>query len=299
MIKAGIYGPADADSPLRKQLLRLLLRHPDVDLRLVASPAGDGTPLPRLHPLYTGETDLCLERGLHNPAALDVLFVIDEENFTPEARQAYLGGKTAVIFLGNTPGALAGEVPDAVYGFAEWHRKELVRGARAAVCPSPVALLIETALFPLAKNWLLPKEIRAELRAPYRPSEAETAEACAALSQIQSDAPAGIALRYNGHVPFERMDLTLRMPLDKTVAETQEIFRQAYDDHSFVYVIDGNEGIDEDLRGSNKCLMQIYRDGDKLAINASADLQTRSRAGNALHLMNLIFGLYERTGLSI
>ena len=31
MIKVGIYGSAEVADPVRKQLLRLLLRHPDVD----------------------------------------------------------------------------------------------------------------------------------------------------------------------------------------------------------------------------------------------------------------------------
>lgn len=65
MIKVGIYGSATVNDPVRKQLLRLLLRHPDVDLRAVASPAGNTMPLSTLHPVYTGETELTLERVLN------------------------------------------------------------------------------------------------------------------------------------------------------------------------------------------------------------------------------------------
>ena len=78
MIKVGIYGPAEVNSPVRKQLLRLLLRHPDVDLRAVASPMGNATPLAELHPVYAGETELTLERVLKLDG-LDVLFVIDRK----------------------------------------------------------------------------------------------------------------------------------------------------------------------------------------------------------------------------
>ncbi len=297
MIKVGIYGPDEVDSPLRKQLLRLLLRHPDVDLHRVSSATGNGTPLARLHPVYTGDTELALERGLDTDG-LDVLFVIDEENFTEEIKEAIREKDLAVIVLGEAQNLRINLPEGMVYGFAEYNRKALVRGARVTVSPSPVALLIETALFPLAKNWLLKGEIQAELRAPYH-AEGETEEAIKILGEIQKDLKANISLRNSGHVPYERMDLTMRLPLTHTVSEVRNIYDQAYEDHSFVHVVDGNEGIDEDLRGSNKCLMQIFRQGDSLVINASADLQTRSRAGNAVHLMNLIFGLYERTGLSI
>ena len=44
MIKVGIYGSASLDDPVRKQLLRLLLRHPDVELMAVAAPSGNTAP---------------------------------------------------------------------------------------------------------------------------------------------------------------------------------------------------------------------------------------------------------------
>ena len=88
MIKVGIYGPSEVHSPVRKQLLRLLLRHPDVDLRAVASTAGNATPLAELHPVFAGETSLTLERVLKLDG-LDVLFVIDEENLTEELLAKY------------------------------------------------------------------------------------------------------------------------------------------------------------------------------------------------------------------
>ncbi len=90
MIKVGIYGPEQIDSPKRKQLLRLLLRHPDVDLRAVASPAGNAVPLAELHPVYAGETRLTLERELRIDN-LDVLFVIDEINLTNEILAGKIG----------------------------------------------------------------------------------------------------------------------------------------------------------------------------------------------------------------
>ncbi len=299
MIKVGIYGAGTADSPVLKQLLRLLLRHPDVDLRRVASPAGNGERIAKIYPVYTGETELCLERE-PQMKNLDVLFVIDEENLPDEVMEAVrtAEGDFKVIVLGEAHVLRSSGLDGFVYGFAEFNRKALVRGARAAVSPSPGALLVETALFPLAKQWRLQGDVEGRIYAPY-PCASEAAEAVAALKAIMPEYKGEIRLTDAGEVPYERMDLELSLPLDLPVSDIVDIYNETYEDHNFVYVVDGTEGIDEDMRGSNKCLMQIFRDDSRLRINATADLQTRGRAGNAVHLMNLLFGLHERTGLSI
>ncbi len=298
MIKVGIYVPAEFDSQLRKHLLRLLLRHPDVDLCCVACPDAVGTPVAELHPVYTGETALCLER---TPVldGLDVLFVIDECNLADEMT-AHLQNNPEfrLIVLGDAPQLRRGAEP-FVYGFAEYNRKALVRGARAAVSPSPLALLMETALFPLAKNWLLPDaDIDAVVAFPSDPGNGAE-EAASLLSEVQSSFKSCIKPVFTGAAPYGRTDVTLRLPLDLTVDYVKEIYGTAYEDHGFVYVVPGRQGVDEDLRGSNKCLIQIYCENGMLCINATADFLTRGNAGNAVHLMNLLFGLQERTGLSI
>lgn len=299
MIKVGIYGDSMPDSPVLKQLLRLLLRHPDVDLRCVASPAGTGERLARIFPVYTGETELCLEREL-DTTGLDMLFVIGEANL-PENIAADVradDGEMRVVVLGEAPAMRGNGAEGFVYGFAEFNRKALVRGARAAVSPSPAALIVETALFPLAKQWHLKGNVTGTLHAPYD-GTAEAAEALAALRAIMPDFRGDITLKYGGEVPYERMDLELSLDLGLPVADVVNLYNETYADHNFVYVVDGDLSIDEDMRGSNKCLLQISRTGDHMTIKATADLETRGRAGNAVHLMNLLFGLHERTGLSI
>lgn len=298
MIKVGIYGAKTPGSPVLKQLLRLLLRHPDVDLRVVASPGGTGERLASIYPVYTGETELCLERRL-DIEGLDILFVIDESNLPAGVAESVgAGADLRVVVLGEAP-AMRASVPQGfVYGFAEYNRKALVRGATAAVSPSPTALLVETALFPLAKQWRLKGDVHGILKAPCDGTSDGT-EALGALRAIMPDYQGTLTLKYAGEVPYERMDLELTLPLDMPVEDVVALYNDAYEDHNFVYLIDGAGGIDEDMRGSNKCLLQIYSDGKHLKINATADMMTRGNAGNAVHLMNLLFGLHERTGLSI
>lgn len=298
MIKVGIYGPDTVNDPIRKQLLRLLLRHPDVDLRTVASTAGNALPLAELHPVYTGETELTLERLL-SLEALDVLFVIDEENMTPQIMTKFEeNADFRLIIMGEgDPERYIGN-ETIVYGFPEWQRKAMVRGARAARCASPEALLIETALFPLAKNALLPDSIQCTMATDTRTLPA-VHEATVVLGRIQKGWKGKINLTNLPAAPYERLDLTVELDTPISIDEIERLYTTAYDDHNFVHLVPGHGPIDEDLRGSNKCLIRLSKERDRLTIFASMDTLTKGITGNAVHIMNLLFGLYERTGLSI
>jgi len=297
MIKVGIYGSATLVDPVRKQLLRLLLRHPDVDLRAVASPGGNTMPLAELHPVFAGETDLTIERVL-DLDKLDVLFVIDEENLTAEIIEKYRNDpEFKLIVLGKTTG-LVDNPGDMVYGLPEYFRKSMVRGARGAVAPKTEAMAIELALLPLAKSALLNSNIEVSIATPGEIGNACT-EARNILTQVQPSLSAAISATAMPKAPFGRIDLHAKLNTPIAIEEIERIYREAYDDHNFVYIIAGKGGVDEDLRGSNKCLIQLSKEGDTLSIEASLDSLTKGCTGNAVHIMDLLFGLHERTGLSI
>lgn len=298
MIKVGIYGSATLDDPIRKQLLRLLLRHPDVNLRSVASPAGNTVPLAELHPVYAGETELTLERVL-NLDNLDVLFVIDEENITPEIMDKFRSdNEFRLVVIGNAPRLLAGGNEDFVYGLPEYNRKALVRGARAAVSPRPEAMITEISLLPLAKSGLLGGAVKLTLSGSNDVTDA-VEEASRFLSSVQPGFAGPFSLERSGPAPYKRLDAEISFETPIAIEEIERLFRDAYEDHNFVYVIPGKGGVDEDLRGSNKCLLQLSKEGDVLTVNASMDHLTKGCTGNAVHIMDLLFGLHERTGLSI
>ena len=300
MIRVGIYGPDSVNDPVRKQLLRLLLRHPDVDLRAVASPAGNTVPIAELHPVYAGETELTLERVLPLDG-LDVLFVIDEENLTDEIMAKFnADSKFRLIVLGEAPKLIqtAKGEGDFVYGLPEYYRKDLVRGARAAVSPRPEAMLIELALLPLAKNGLLNAHVDVKITTAKNTADA-IAEAEDIMALVQPSFGHGISATTLPEAPYERLDLVASFETPIAIEEIERTYQEAYDDHNFVYVVPGEGGIDEDLRGSNKCLIQLNKSDNVLTVNASMDALTKGCTGNAVHIMDLLFGLHERTGLSI
>lgn len=298
MIKVGIYGPAEVDNEVRKQLLRLLLRHPDVDLRAVASPEGNAMLLSELHPVYSGETMLTLERKLRLDG-LDVLFVIDEENLNDEIMARYAEDNDfKLIVLGSTPRLLENS-GDFEYGLPEYNRKALVRGARGAVNPTAQAMIIELALFPLAKYGLLDSDVQVAIGGGGSDPEVAAVEAHRLLGLVQPAYTSSIIAQTAAQPPYERIDLEATMKTTIPIEEIERLYTTAYEDHNFTYLVSGRGAVDEDLRGSNKCLIRLSKEGDTLYINASLDALTRGTTGNAVHIMNLLFGLYERTGLSI
>ncbi len=300
MIKVGIYGSADVTDPVRKQLLRLLLRHPDVQLCAVASPAGNTVPLAELYPVYAGETELTLERVL-DLAAIEMLFVIDEENLTPEILEKYHNDPDfKLIILGRADKMRAQRPADFVYGLPEYYRKELVRGARGAYGPRAEAMLIELALLPLAKEGLIYGSVVGEM-ATNRPGTMTDAceEARITLSNVQPGLAAGISVKAMAQAPYDRLDIVLHLSTPLAIEEIERLYNDFYSDHNFVYLLPARTHIDEDMRGSNKCLLQLSKEGDTLTIKGTLDALTKGCTGNAVHLMDLLFGLYERTGLSI
>ena len=300
MIKAGIYGSASLTDPVRKQLLRLLLRHPDVDLRAVASPAGNTVALAELHPVYAGETDLTLERVL-NLDGLDVLFVIDEENLTEEILTKYREDPDFRLIVLGYADTLRSERPDdMVYGLPEYYRKDLVRGAKGAYGPRAEAMLLELALLPLAKNMLLNSGITARMASNRPETLADAAsEAEVTLAKVQPSFNSHISISALPPAPYERLDLEAKLDTPIAIEEIERLYHEAFSDHNFVYLLPGETCLDEDLRGSNKCLIQLAREGGTLTIRGTLDALTKGCTGNAVHIMDLLFGLHERTGLSI
>ncbi|MGM9822330.1 MAG: hypothetical protein ACI30D_07055 [Muribaculaceae bacterium] len=99
------------------------------------------------------------------------------------------------------------------------------------------------------------------------------------------------------------------------IGDIERTYNDAYSDHSFTYVIDHTPEVQE-VANTNKCLLNIVvpptddpegfrndaagdRFGSPVLITAVIDNLLKGGAGNAVHCMNLLFGLSERTGLAL
>ena len=76
------------------------------------------------------------------------------------------------------------------------------------------------------------------------------------------------------------------------------MYQEYYDDHSFTHIVDKNLDLKQ-VVGTNKCLLHLEKHGDKLLITSIIDNLLKGASGQAVHNMNLLFGLEEKVGLHL
>lgn len=306
------------------ELTRLLINHPDVDLRAIVNQTLSGTPVTDVHQGLVGETDLRFTSDT-DFSTLDLVFLACQRGESKKFLESNeLPDDIKIIDLSpdfrlpSTDGA----DKEFVYGIPEHNRKPMVRGAKRASCPGCFATAVSLALFPLAKNGKLggpihiaavegatdagadPSPIghypwRNENIAVYRPlRHSATEEIRHFLSQIQpgfNDEILFVPIRGS----FSRGALVaIYLPSELSANEARALFEEAYSDHAFTFVIDRQPDL-KDVVNTNKCLICIDKVDGRLMITAALDNLLKGGAGNAVHLMNLLFGLSERTGLGL
>lgn len=299
MIKVGIL---EAASPHGAELVRILLHHPDVELVWVQSSVVQG-PVSAYVRGVSGDTDLQFGRLTLAPvdAIINCSSVAVEPGFLAAA--AVDPEKVRVIEM------CSQEVgDDYVYGLCELNRKALVRGALRARCVSPLAMAVELALLPLARHLLLNAPVSVAAASGVRGTRAishrvmghlpECEEITAVLRTVQSSfsQPLDIVeLRCGGS---DGLMAVVSMPCRVSIGEIRPLYEKFYDDHNFTYV--SEDTVDtRDVVGTNKCMLHIDKDGDMLRVTSVLDAAVKGSAGNAVHLLNLLFGLHERTGLEL
>lgn len=318
MIKAGIIGGAGYTAG---ELIRLLINHPDVELRWVNSNSNAGNKVCDVHQGLVGETDIkfTTQTPLDD---IDVLFCCTPHG---ESRK-FIGSHSIpedlrIIDLStdfrNNDGS-----HDFVYGLPELNRPTIVNGARHIANPGCFATCIQLALLPLAKNLLLNSVInvtaitgstgagvkpsptshyswRNDNVSIYKPFKHQhLAEIKQSLTQLQHSFKSDI-----NFIPmrgcFSRGILAsvyLDCPIDLDVL--RELYDSYYDDHNFTFVIDRMPDL-KDVVNTNKCLLHLVKEDGKLLIVSVIDNLLKGAAGTAVHNMNLLFGLHERVGLTL
>ncbi|MBD5386134.1 hypothetical protein HDR69_06900 [bacterium] len=301
MIKVGISG---ADTPMAGELLRLCLHHPDVEIVSVYAPDKAGHPVSSQHHGFIGEERILFTSNF-DATALDVAFLIkplysatDWVKLMADRPQLKL-----VLFSDAAKDGLA-DACAPVYGLSELNRKPLVRGARTAVVPNPLASPILIALYPLAKHLLLSGDLNVEIIAP---SDLIGDEVVVGARQELVDELPKIQTSFNGKVvmtctPSESdraIRIRILLPTSTGVEEIFKIYNSIYDDHNFTYVVHHPVSTAE-VEGTNKVLISVTeKTGLGIMLDIVADPRMRGGAGEAIHLMNLLFNLHEKTGLEL
>ena len=304
MIKVGIIGGAGYTAG---ELLRLLINHPDVEVVFVNSASNAGNRITDVHSGLYGETDLIFTDELPL-SEIDCLFFCT------------LPDELRVVDL-SMDFRIESDEHDFVYGLPELNRKRIIR-ARHIANPGCFATAIQLGLLPLAKNLLLNNPVhitaitgstgagqkptstshfswRNNNMSVYKPfTHQHLPEIRQSLSQLQHSFSADL-----NFIPvrgdFARgIFVSMYTECSVELEEIRRLYEEYYDDHSFTFVTDANLDLKQ-VVNTNKCLLHLEKHGNKLLILSAIDNLLKGASGQAVHNMNLLFGLTEVAGLKL
>lgn len=298
MIKVGIIG---AETPDSGELLRILHHHPEVEIKTLYSPSWTGRLVSARHHGFIGE-EIENFSDLIDLNKIDILFISDDsEKGVVILRHSEELPELKIVDM--SPGRFSRwEGFGMEYGLSEVNRKPLVRGARLAVLPTPVGSLALIALYPLALNVLLGQDIEITVEAPREFLDSVnkrevTDEITGFLARTQRNFSSKVELKL---VPRSsgrsmRVSCILKSPL--AIAEVDKLYESVYDDHSFTFI--SHTGVNRnEIEGTHKCILTFDKPAaGLLEISAIGDYHMRGGAGDATHVLNLLFALDEKVGL--
>lgn len=353
MINAAITG---GETIAAGELIRILINHPDVNLRAVASDTAAGRVLTEVHRGLEGDTSLEFTPALDEETIrkTNMVFLCGEpwqaEQFIERLSDFESKCNDESLRIIDLTGRYRNSNNDGMtYGLPESNRKALVRGATKCAIPSAGAMAVELALFPLLKGAVLPQRIDATIETastenfiretqsiaispdistrfdPVAPAQYRTdtdAIRAEILDWIRSFHP-----EYSGEINLRIKRSQLPRGTEATISiyapispeQASRLTEEAYSDHAFSYLIKRQPEIAE-VANTNKCLIHItdttpadtypYEFGAPAASSATQEIAPlrittvidnllKGGAGNAVHCMNLLFGLSERTGLML
>lgn len=315
-IKVGIIGGAGYTGG---EAIRILLNHPLVELSFVHSRSNAGQSLHAVHQDLIGDTDLKFADKLSPVDAL--LLCLGHGESKKWLEENPIAASTKVIDLSQDfrLGEKSGE-REFVYGLPEFQR-EAIRKASNVANPGCFATTIQLGLLPLAKAGLLTEvhttgitgstgagqklqdtthfTWRANNISAYKTlSHQHLKEMNRTLKTLQP----GFSSALN-FVPW-RGDFTRGIFVTSVVnsnlsqQEAEKLYSDFYQSHPFTHVV--TETIDlKQVVNTNKCLIQVEKVGDKLAIHSVADNLLKGASGQAVQNLNLMFGLPEDAGLKL
>jgi N-acetyl-gamma-glutamyl-phosphate reductase len=313
-IKTGIIGGAGYTGG---ETIRLLLRHPAVELVFVQSRSQQGKTLASVHHDLAGETDMKFTSEYAH--AVDVLFLClshGESKVLLEKQQ--FPSTTRIIDLGNDfrlGDSSAGR--SFTYGLPEFQR-EAIRKASNVANPGCFATTIQLGLLPLAKAGLLrtvsTTGITGSTGAGQKFLETShftwRANNVAAYKALRHQHAGEIHQTLNGlqpgfgHVHFvpwrgdftRGIFVTSLLECTRPVTEIITLYKDYYRGHPFTHVMDEMVDIKQ-VVNTNKCLVHVEGHDGMLAVHSVTDNLLKGAAGQAVQNMNLMMGRDETEGL--
>lgn len=317
MIKIGIIGGAGYTGG---ELLRLLVNHPEADIRFVHSSSNAGKPVAEIHEGLAGDTELLFSDS-HPLEEIDLLFMCGahgesrkfwEANTRPEGLK--------VIDLAQD---FRDESDGFVYGLPEVNLTR-ISSARSVANPGCFATAIQLSLLPLAKAGILPQggdinitAVTGSTGAGFKPAATThfswrdnnisvykpfthqhlkeinmtisglmpDFSSCLNFIPVRGDFPRGIFVV-----------TTLRCSLSQEDAE--KLFKDYYKGMPFVSVLSSPVDLKQ-VVNTNKAVINVVVNDGRLLITCAIDNLLKGASGQAVQNMNIMFGLDQKDGLNL
>jgi N-acetyl-gamma-glutamyl-phosphate reductase len=316
-IKAGIIGGAGFTGG---ETIRLLLNHPGVEIAFVHSRSNAGKPLYAAHADLIGETSLVFSDSFDQKADVIFLCLGHGESKKFLAENAF-DASTRIIDLSQDFRLGESEAGrEFIYGLPEIYR-ERIRKAHNIANPGCFATTLTLGLLPLAKHGLLTEVystgITGSTGAGQKLQDTThftwRANNISAYKTLSHQHLREINLHLKTHQPsfnepinfvpwrgdftrgiFVSSTTTCQLSLD----DVKKIYTDYYSGHPFTIVSDKPVDLKQ-VVNTNKCLIGLEKQGDKLVVHSALDNLLKGASGQAVQNMNLMFGLDERDGLRL
>ncbi len=316
MIKVGIIGGAGYTAG---ELIRILINHPDAEIKFIHSSSNAGNPITDVHAGLLGETDLYFTSKM-NFDAVDVIFLCMGHGVSKTFLEENEIPKHLKIIDLSHDYRIKGD-HDFIYGLPELNRRATCT-SKFVANPGCFATAIQLGLLPLAKNLMLTEDVHVNAitgstGAGQKPtayshfswrnnnvsvykafSHQHLAEINQSLKQLQdsfSNKLNFIPVRGN----FSRGILAMMYTkCDVELSEMYRIYKDYYARDPFTIVTDKNPDLKQ-VVNTNKCVVYLEKHDDQLLIISAIDNLVKGASGQAVQNMNLMFELEETTGLRL
>ncbi|CAM4018248.1 N-acetyl-gamma-glutamyl-phosphate reductase [Gillisia limnaea] len=316
MIQAGIIGGAGYTAG---ELIRILLRHPEVNLNFIYSTSQAGKPVSHIHQDLLGETELSFSGDISKD--VDVLFLcLGHGNSMQFLKENDFSEITKIIDL-STDYRMASKDHSFVYGLPEFNR-EAIKKAHFIANPGCFATAISLAILPLAAENLLKDAVHVN---------AVTGATGAGTSLTETTHFAWRDNNFSAYKAFEHEHLneigqsvkmlqtahdheinfipnrgnfsrgihaTAYTKFSGSLENAIEIYKRTYNEAAFTFVVEEEIHLKQ-VVNTNKCLLKLQKFGDKLLITSVIDNLLKGASGQAVQNMNLMFEFEESTGLKL
>lgn len=317
MIRIGILGGAGYTAG---ELIRLLLNHPEAEIKFVNSSSNAGNLITDVHGGLYGDTDLRFTSEMPFEDVDVVFFCFGHGKSGAFLKENKVPADVKIIDMAQDF-RLAAEGNDFIYGLPEINRDK-IRKAQHVANPGCFATCIQLGLLPAAAIHLLDKDVsvnaitgstgagqkpgatthfswRNNNMSIYKPFQHQhVPEIKQSLCQLQGELNADIDF-----IPY-RGDFTRGIFATEVIRTDEDIdsivngYKEFYQDAVFTHYVD--KAIDlKQVVNTNKALVHCEKFENKLLVTSCIDNLLKGAVGQAVQNMNIMFGIDETTGLRL